>query len=87
MGLFEFVPLVMIDVAVLVHIERVEHFRFGIVEVSVEFIPIHKVIAVGIDIAKMRIERFRVRQGSFMTRISGCATGGQCDQDDWNRDK
>ena len=61
MGFLKLVPLVMVDIPVSIQIGRLEHFRCGLGEMSLEFSPVDQIISVQIHIGKMRIEALWVR--------------------------
>ena len=55
MGCFELVPFIMVYIAILIQINGVEYFLICLLKMSGKFLPVHKIIAVGIHISEVSV--------------------------------
>ena len=87
MGFLEFVPFIMVYTAILVQVKSVEYFGLGILEISVEFLPVDKLVAVGIHITKVHVIGLGIRHSGFVMFAATWTSNDQCNEDDWNNKK
>ena len=51
-GLFEFVPFIMVDIPILIQINGVENVLICVLKIRRKLLPVYEFIAVGIDITE-----------------------------------
>ena len=70
MGCLELVPFIMVYIAILIQINGLEYFLICILKMGGKFLPVHKIIPVGIHIAEVSVKGLGIRHSHVVMLLA-----------------